>query len=160
VFVFGLSYNGDFEDRAGELGVESQKVGEMLDECLKSIPGAGELFAWFGDWPSFHDAEILSLTLNRNGTSTLRIHTWRMTSQVDERGYYVLEKHVRISFQLREISGLDLEDFNAQNVIDGLDLRRVGDGFQLDLGPCYGLTGSISARDLSIEFEPVSEGEQ
>jgi hypothetical protein len=130
----------------------------MLEESLKSIPGAEELFAWFDGWPSFHDAEILSLTLNSSGTSTLTIHSWRMTSQVDERGYYVLEKHGKVSFLLQGVFGLELDDFSPQNVISGLNLRQLGDGFQLDLGPCYGLAGSISARQLAIEFEPVPEG--
>lgn len=51
---------------------------------FKSIPGGAELLAWFGYVPSFHDAEIIDLHLNRHGPSTLRIHVWEMTGKVDE----------------------------------------------------------------------------
>ena len=32
---------------------------------LQEISGAAELRDWFGYWPMFHDAEIISLHLNR-----------------------------------------------------------------------------------------------
>ena len=35
------------------------------DEYPAGIAGAAELVEWFGRWPSFHDAEIVSLELNR-----------------------------------------------------------------------------------------------
>jgi hypothetical protein len=129
-----------------------------MDEFLKSIPGAVELLAWFGHWPSFHDAEIVSLTLNRSGVSILRVHTWQMTSQIDERGYYVLDKHIVVNFQMEEIQGLQLVDFSPQNLIFGLTLREIEGGFQIEMDPCYGLAGTISARKLSLEFEPVPGG--
>jgi hypothetical protein len=57
---------------------------------VTEIQGAGELHDWFGYWPSFHDAEVIGLHLNRKGSSSLRIHTWEMTKDVDEKGYYDL----------------------------------------------------------------------
>src|SRR5712692_434714 len=53
---------------------------------LQAIDGARELHDWFGYWPSFHDAEIIRLHLNRRGSSSLVIHTWEMTKEVDEKG--------------------------------------------------------------------------
>jgi hypothetical protein len=35
-----------------------------LEPDLTRIDGAQRLYDWFGYWPSFHDAEILSLQLN------------------------------------------------------------------------------------------------
>ena len=32
---------------------------------IQEVPGAAELHDWFGFWPNFHDAEIISLYLNR-----------------------------------------------------------------------------------------------
>ena len=29
------------------------------------IPGAQDVIAWFGAWPTFHDAEVLSISLDR-----------------------------------------------------------------------------------------------
>jgi hypothetical protein len=48
---------------------------------VKEISGAAELHDWFGYWPIFHDAEIISLHLNREGSSSLRVHTWEMTKE-------------------------------------------------------------------------------
>lgn len=127
-----------------------------MEEALDAIEGATELSAWFGGWPSFHDAEIVSLTLNRTGVSTLQVHTWRLRGEVDERGFYVQEKHVLVTFRIEEILALTLSDFNRQNVIFGLDLGKTEYGFEITLDPCYGLSGTIGARRLSVSFEPVS----
>jgi len=37
------------------------------------IPGAADVIAWFGYWPHFHDAEVLSITLDRSGESQVAI---------------------------------------------------------------------------------------
>jgi hypothetical protein len=52
-------------------------------------------------WPTFHDAEVLSLTLERKGLSRPRVHTWHMTNQVDERGHYVLTKQIAVGHILQ-----------------------------------------------------------
>jgi hypothetical protein len=124
-----------------------------------SIQGAAQLFNWFGYWPSFHDAEIISLVLNRNGLSSLRLHTWHTTGQVDERGCYIKEKHVDVSFQMEEILSLALNNFSQQNVIFGLEIVEENHNYRVVLDPCYGLGGSITVRALSIELEPGSTGE-
>ncbi|WP_038688608.1 hypothetical protein [Rhizobium etli] len=45
----------------------------------EKIAGGPELQAWFRQKPTFHDAEILSLSLNRTGVSELTIHGWTAT---------------------------------------------------------------------------------
>ena len=132
-----------------------------LPNGLNAIVGAQELHDWFGYWPSFHDAEIMSLHLNRHGLSFLLIHTWEMTSKVDERGFYVLEKHVVVEFVLEGVSEMDLCDFNHQNVILGLSLERKDAEYVLTLDPCYGLGGTISVEKVSIRLQrgkPQSDG--
>jgi hypothetical protein len=137
-----------------------QEDGKPMEAYPASIPGAAELLDWFGYWPSFHDAEIISLVLNRNGLSSLRLHTWHTTSQVDERGCYIKEKHVVVSFHMEEILALALNNFSQQNVIFGLEIVEDNYGYRLVLDPCYGLEGSIRARAVSIELEPGSEDVQ
>jgi hypothetical protein len=127
-----------------------------LEEDLNLIPGAAELSTWFGCWPSFHDAEITSLSLGREGVSTLQLHTWRRTEKVDDRGYYVQEKQVLVNLRMEEILALNLLDFNHQNVIFGLSISPIEGGFEIVLDPCYGLSGNIAARKLSVDFEPIS----
>jgi hypothetical protein len=121
---------------------------------LSVIDGALELYDWFGKWPTFHDAEIVSLHLNRRGLSSLFIHTWDMTNEVDERGFYVLEKHVVVELALEDIVGMDFDGFNHQNVISGLDIEKKNEGFVLTFGPCYGLAGTIEAKKTTIRVKP------
>ena len=115
-------------------------------------PGAEELITWFGSWPSFHDAEVLSIELRRSGLSSLSVHAWEMTSDIDPQGFYVLRKHVVVTFSFDGISDLQLADFSSQNVISGLNLQQLDDGFELSMSPCYGVSGYIRAKRISISF--------
>jgi hypothetical protein len=121
---------------------------------LEPITGARELYDWFGFWPSFHDPEVIKLHLNRRGPSCLAIHTWEMTKRVDSKGYYELEKHVVVEFILEDVAALSLEGFSKQNVIFGLAIDKIETGFPLTLDPCYGLSGTIEARSVSIHITP------
>ena len=59
---------------------------------LQEIPGAAELNDWFGYWPTFHDAEIISLHLSRSDSCSLRVHTWEMTKEVDEKDAMFMQR--------------------------------------------------------------------
>lgn len=134
-----------------------------------AVPGGAELVRWFGREPSFHDAEILSLHLRRKGWSVLRLHGWINTGAVGPDGYYVLDRHATVTFNLDGVMDLQLDGFSVQNVIGGLILRRAPDrperrgylaleplpqDMEIELEPCYGLDGLIRARSVSITFEP------
>jgi hypothetical protein len=125
-----------------------------LPDELHAIIGAQELHDWFGYWPKFHDAEIVSLHLHRRGSSSLLIHTWETMNEVDDRGYFVHTKHVVVEFLFENISELDLGGFSHQNVVFGLELVKKDAGFLLTLDPCYGLAGAIEAQRVSIRLNP------
>lgn len=127
-------------------------------EWLAAVDGADALFDWFGYWPSFHDAEILRLELNRTGESAISIKTWEITKEIDAQGYYVPRKHVTVHFLLEGISDLELGGFSVQNVISGLEVTRSQDGFCLQIGPCFGLAGSLTVAKLRVRIEPDREG--
>src|SRR5690348_14789678 len=92
-----------------------------------NVIGGDELLTWFGQVPTFHDAEIVSLSLNRAGTSELRIHGWVMTNEVDPGGYIALDKHAVVTFTFTDIMDLQLDGFSRQNVIAGLVLQPATD---------------------------------
>jgi hypothetical protein len=123
-------------------------------EILARIPGVDQVVARFGEWPSFHDAEIIELDLNRRRTSRLRIHTWGKTNGVNERGEYVFDKHAVVTFELEDVTDLELADFSHQNVIFDLQVEPSDDGFRLTLWPSYGLAGWIKARVIRVGLEP------
>lgn len=143
-----------------------------MSSILPELVGGPELVSWFGRVPRFHDAEVLSLRLARDGESSFRVHTWNMTSAVDERGFFILDKHVVVTFLLQSISGLRLDGFSGQNVINALTVRRYtgacdvlgqeffscdppgDDDFGLILEATYGVGGAIYAKDVRVTFEP------
>jgi hypothetical protein len=127
----------------------------MADEAkFPDVPGAAELFSWFGFWPSFHDGEVVSLHLDRAGPSQLRVHTWEGTHELDGRGYIALRKHVVVTFILGDIRELELDGFSHQNVLAEVTLTLGPEGYELKMWPCYGISGAITARSLRIELEP------
>jgi len=118
------------------------------------VAGASELVSWFGYWPSFHDAEVLSIHLNRSGESAVAILTWHTTNRVDERSYFIDTKHFIVTFILEGIQAVQLADFNHQNVISGLSLEETAAGFRLTLHPCFGAQGAIEAEHVTITIQP------
>jgi hypothetical protein len=126
-------------------------------QLLNGVPGGQQLLDWFdGRVPSFHDAEVVDLSLDREkARCRIRVHAFQMTSEVDAKGFFVLDKHVLVSFHLEGVANLELNDFNQQNVIFGLALSRTAEqGFRLELDPCHGLFGFVEASILTIELEP------
>ena len=121
---------------------------------LASIAGAQELYDWFGYWPDFHDAEVLKLHLDRSGASSLVVHTWETTGRVNAQGFYDQARHVVVEFVLDAVSGLNLEDFNHQNVIADLGVTKTETGFRLELGSSYGLSGTIEAQKIAVRITP------
>jgi hypothetical protein len=135
----------------------------------ESIHGGSDLLKWFGRVPSFHDAEIINLTLDHAGPSRLVLHGWNMIMGPD--GYFVLEKGALVTFVFDEITDLQLEGFSRQNVIDELCLSQTKpdtsfsrddpqtdspDIFEVLLEHCYGLSGYIRAHKISVSFVPHS----
>jgi hypothetical protein len=124
------------------------------------VHGVEELTTWFGSWPSFHDAEVLSIELRRSESSHLRIHAWEMTGDVGSEGHYILRKHVVVTFTFEEIFDLQPQEFIVQNVISGLKLQRCDDGYELSMSPCFGVSGYIKAKQVQVSFKPGKPADQ
>jgi Immunity protein 50 len=131
--------------------VKDDPVFQVLQD---EVPGAKDLLDWFGYWPTFHDAEIVSLSLNRHGESVLTVHTWHMTSRVDDKGFYVLERHVVVSLYFSQIVDLELTGFSQQNVVSSIAFQKEDAGYRVSLGGCYGLSGWILARQVRLGITP------
>jgi Immunity protein 50 len=97
---------------------------EKLGTAYKTIPGGPELLNWFGQIPTFHDGEIVSLHLNRRTTSFLKIHGWVGDGTTDAKGYFNLLQRAVVTFELDTIVYLQLDGFSRQNVIGDLEPIR------------------------------------
>ena len=126
----------------------------MTESVLNDIPGGQALIEWFGRVPRFHDAELQEIRLASNGPSTLRIRTWRMTDQVDDRGYFVLDKHAMVTITLERVCSVALDHFDLPGIIGALEITGVGNSFQLSWDGAYGVEGRLRAGQVRIEFTP------
>ena len=118
------------------------------------VPGASDLNAWFGYWPSFHDAEVVSIELPRSGPARISVHTFDCTGEVNQKGQYVCQKHVVVTFLLNGVDGLELSGFNLQNVVSGVTIAKTERGYEVQLEGCYGVEGAVSANSVRVEFVP------
>jgi len=141
----------------------------QTETIYTGIPGGPELIAWFDRVPDFHDAEIVSLTINRRTPSILRLHGWTMRLEERPPRRIILDNHAVVTFTLEDIIDLQLNGFSHQNVIYGLALTRAPDrldrkpfysmpsspdDYEIQIEPCYGLGGLIRCRKISVSFIP------
>jgi hypothetical protein len=129
----------------------------MMNEDLKAlIEGAQQLEEWFGYWPGFHDAEVLSLDIRSNQPSLLRLYFWHTDwNEVDEQGYFRRSKFVTVNFVFEDVASCELVGFNhGEGVTFGLEIRHQEDLFRVELYPCVGVAGNVTARRLRIELTP------
>jgi hypothetical protein len=111
----------------------------------------------FGRWPSFHDAEVIALRLDRGPSEgdtpslELDIHLWEMTSDVDPNGFYVLRHHTITTLRFADIDDLDLSGFNGQNVIAKLTINGVeANRRAVDLATSYGLSVGFNCANCEV----------
>ncbi len=108
----------------------------------------------FSYWPSFHDANVMSYAgpTAECDTVDLVLHTFEMTSEVDAKGYYVLHKHVLVTFRFTGVHDASLQLFDSGNILFGLDITREGDAgsFHVELDSVMDMSGDFSATSGEI----------
>ena len=113
----------------------------------------------FGGWPSFHDAEIHSICLERTSDPLprldARIHLWQMTSEIDARGNYVLTQHTLVTLRFSQVSEVTLEGFNNQNVLSGLSFTASTDedgapALSVSMPTVYGCDAAFKCRHITV----------
>ena len=108
----------------------------------RMVHGASELARELGGWPSFEDAEVIDVSLRREGESVIGI-------QLADPPRTVVE------FVLTDVYGLTLEQFNDQNAIAGLGVESDEDLLQIRLAPRHGLSGFIQAKRARVRVRPA-----
>ena len=128
------------------------------------IEGAEKVVAVFGYWPSFHDAEVLWLKMDRRPvrkdifgpTLEMMVHTFEMTSEIGPDGAYVLRHHVLVHLRFHFVDLVKLENFNHQNAVYGIyfnDIRSNQcefDDFEISLEEAWGLDGSFNCKAVEV----------
>lgn len=126
------------------------EAGEMAQ-----VIGAEKLREWFGRWPSFHDAEILRVELDRKTGGRIVVHAWNMTAETDERGYFIRRDHALVGFRFEEVFDLELAGFSGQNVVGGIAVEAIDGGLRWKASPIYGLAGYVDAKSISVVLRPA-----
>jgi hypothetical protein len=126
----------------------------MTTTALHAIPGGQALIDWFGHAPNFHDADLMAINIISNGASVLKLWTWSMTDNVDDQGYFVLEKHIFVDIILREVTYIALNEFHLPGIVFQLHITKSGDEFDVSWDGSYGVSGTVRARQVSIESRP------
>jgi len=139
-------------------------------DALDHIKGAKLVTDVYGRWPTFHDAEVLRIVLDR-GTSedgpslAMDIRTFESTNQTAATGYFILRNEKVVSFRFASVTELELGDFNHQNVLFDLRIDRVCEEgsdahFEVSLNPSHGASALFRCREAVVQaicdFRPES----
>ncbi len=125
------------------------------------ITNAETLISVFGYWPSFHDAEVVALSLSRafdddhGPTLSATIHVFEMTSTVSSSGHFVCHKHSLVELRFRNIDELNLEGFNHQNALNELSIKQVDalqsrPQFAVSFESAYGLDCTFNCQHIEV----------
>lgn len=152
-------------DKDGFEGARRRKSMRSF-EPARDIENASTVTAIFGGWPSFHDAEIRSILLKRDPQGPFlecSVHVFQMTSEVDERGYYVNKNHTLVTLRFSGLRLYELKWFNNQNAIDGMEIEPATDGdgqFSVYLPSNSGCEASFNCDRISVSAAEPYTGEQ
>lgn len=125
----------------------------------------------FGEWPSFHDAEIVRLTLDRSGPEGPRlealIYAFLMTHDVDEQRSYVFKHKSLVTLEFTKVEVEKIAEFNHQNVISDLAIEDIdpakncGRRFKIIIESSYGCYAFFKATKIIVrDLIPYQENEK
>jgi hypothetical protein len=102
------------------------------------LEGAGAVEELFeGAWPSFHDAEILRIEIDRKGP--------RVAADVLAPAWPGQGRDILVRFAFYGIDDLSLDGFNYQNVIWSLDLESAPENrIRITFRPLFGAAFSFT----------------
>jgi|SRR5436190_479130 hypothetical protein len=109
----------------------------------------------FGYWPSFHDAEIISVRFFRDMEKSLaslemRIYVFEVTGKLME-GFLEQTKHCFIDLEFIGLKANEIGGFNHQNIVDRLRFGRRNDLLFCELSSAYGAGGYIEATTIRVQ---------
>ncbi|RPD51846.1 Imm50 family immunity protein [Paracnuella aquatica] len=127
------------------------------------ILNAGSIIDHFGYWPTFHDAEVISISFQRNfkdSNSTLefQLYAFIMTSKVKGR-HFELIKHCLIDFELADLHDNSMDGFNHQNALSRINFYREGDLLVCELSAAYGVDAKFTSKHIRVKkLTPIASG--
>ena len=114
-------------------------------------------------WPTFHDAEVISFSVERalpirNGYSLARlavhVREYKTVGEGTAQYAQILSKSVLIRIAFAGVTELELSEFNHQNVIDSIKVTHTesnDDHIQLTIESIWGFGGLIKCKSALVE---------
>ena len=139
---------------------------------MTGILGAERITTIFGYWPSFHDAEVLRIVLDRESDSgggpllTAELATWEITNEVGGDGFLVLRHRTHVVLAFRGVVELELSEFNQQNVLHRLEIEDVAARqlelvkFRVQFASSFGVGAAFGCREVEVMSAVPLEGER
>jgi len=122
---------------------------------IQAIENYQTVLQRFGTWPSFHDSEIHSILLDRDGPDRpyleMRVHVFATTSDVDKEGRYVRDKQTMITMRFSGIESEEIVEFNVQNVIFDLHMQADRDRISVEISSSFGCAGSFTCKRVAVK---------
>jgi hypothetical protein len=126
----------------------------MSKMTIDQLEGGAALCAWFEGAPTFHDATLRELELRQGAPGRLVAHTFRMESEIDAQGYFLLTKHVIVTLTIFDLIQVELFEIMEAGIMFGLDIETDSEGITLSFDSSYGVHGRIKAKRIVVSFEP------
>ena len=131
------------------LGIKSERM---------EIANEEQVTQYFGEWPSFHDAEVLSIETRRGDAPGeyadlfASINVRRYTPANVGTAQFEMEKthDALISLRFRNISELRLSGFNHQNVIDDLVFLEEGERVRVIFESIFGVECAFCCKQVGV----------
>lgn len=131
-------------------------------EPASVITGHEELTSIFGGWPSFHDAEVLSVRLERetphpDASPALyaSIHVFSARKSEESPTGIEFYNHTVVTFRFNLVAGLRLSEFNQQNAIFNLRFEKPPDApddapLRVVFEPSFGIDCSFFCKSVEV----------
>lgn len=121
------------------------------------IKNSSDIANIYGDWPSFHDAEIISLILKRctaskTANATLELNYYEVTTENEGTAEFevVKTKNSIIKFLFDGLIESSIEDFNHQNVIDEMTFSEAEGVTHVEIIGTFGAEIQISCKSVEV----------
>ena len=133
-----------------------------MQDPTSIVTGYERLTAIFSGWPSFHDAEVLTVRLERDGRdrwaspalySTVHVFAGRR-NEASSTGVEFYN-HTLVTFRFNQVFDLELSGFNHQNAIFDLIIAKSHDGptetpIQVNFEASFGVALSFNCQSVEI----------
>jgi hypothetical protein len=130
---------------------DSPSTNRLLLDAGDLIVNACPLTDFFnGAWPTFHDTEVLSILLDREGvecpslTSTLLLHIGPFDGR---------NNSVKATIRFGAVDFEELMDFNHQNALSGIDISVLNENprrLRVEFVAAHGCSATFTAGRISI----------